>query len=220
MEASKQITANTKLGVYVKQMDAKDKAVVISATNKYVNAIRSNGDTETAYRELLNVIKTMESKYGFNAFEENADVKAIIDEFAAKIEEGTNMLTGRTSYTCNFKSTEEANIWLAGQNNAVIKKLSVATAGAGHQVTNITLEYVVSEQPLNKKYQLTELNKTRLYFRSKPEKVMRKWQEKYPQYTYITNVKKEWKFRLIGGNAGYIRILNEKYVILYAFNCN
>lgn len=220
MEANKQITANTQLGVYVKQMDTNDKAVIITATNKYVNAKRGNGNVEAAYNELLNTIKAMESKYGFNAFEENADLKAIIEEFAAKVEQGTNLITGKTSYTVNFKSTEEANIWLAGQNNVVIKKMSVSTSGAGHQVNNITLEYVVSEQQLNKKYQLTELNKTRLYFKSKPEKVIRKWQEKYPQYTYVTNVKRDWGFRLLGGSVGYFKIISEKYIILYAFNCN
>lgn len=220
MEANKQITANTQLGVYVKQMESGDKAVIIAATNKYVNSKRSNGNVEAAYNELLNTIKAMESKYGFNAFEENADVKAIIEEFAAKVEQGTNLITGKTSYTCNFKSTEEANIWLAGQNNVVIKKMSVATTGAGHKVTNITFEYVVSEQPLNNKYQVTEVTKTRFYLKSNPEKFRRKWQEKNPQYTFITSVARHYAMRLVGGNAGFIKIINEKHIVLYSFKCN
>ena len=220
MEANKQITANTQLGVYVKQMDTNDKAVIITATNKYVNAKRNNGNVETAYNELLNVIKQLETKYNFIVFEDNADVKAIIEEFAAKVEQGTNLLTGKTSYTCNFKSTEEANIWLAGQNNVVIKKMSVATTGAGHKVTNITLEYVVSEQDTNVKYQVTEVNKTRLYLKSNIEKFRRKWQEKNPQYTLITSVARHYAMRLIGGNAGFIKIINEKHIVLYSFKCN
>ena len=133
--------------------------------------------------------------------------------------EANNQITTNVN-TCTFKSIEEANIWLAGQNNVVVKRMSVSTSGAGHRVSNVTLEYVAYEQPLNKKYQLTELNKTRLYLRSKPEKVINKWQEKYPQYTYVSYVKKDWKFGLIGGSVGYFRIINEKYIILYSFNCN
>lgn len=220
MEANKQITANTRLGVYVKQMDSTDKATVIAATNKYVKAKRCNGNIENAYNELIDLFNTIGNKYGFKMFEGNDDVLAMIDEFAAKVELGMNMLNGNETYTCNFKSTEEANFWLAGQNNIVVKKMSVSTSGAGHKVSKVTLEYVVSEQPLNNKYQLTELDKTRLYVRSKPEKVICKWQEKYPQYTYITNVKKDWGFRLIGGNVGYFKIISEKYIILYSFNCN
>ena len=220
MEANKQITANTQLGVYVKQMDTNDKAVIITATNKYVNAKRNNGNVETAYNELLNVIKQLETKYNFIVFEDNADVKAIIEEFAAKVEQGTNLLTGKTSYTCNFNSTEEANIWLAGQKNVIVKKMSVATTGAGHKVTNITLEYVVSEQDTNVKYQVTEVNKTRLYLKSNIEKFRRKWQEKNPQYTLITSVARHYAMRLIGGNAGFIKIIKEKHIVLYSFKCN
>ena len=220
MEANKQITANTQLGVYVKQMDTNDKAVIITATNKYVNAKRGNGNVEATYNELLNVIKRMESKYSFNAFEENDDVKAIIEEFASRVEMGTNIIAGKTSYTCNFNNTEEANIWLAGQTNIVIKKMSVETTGAGHKVTNITLEYVVSEQDTNVKYQVTEVTKTRLYLKSNIEKFRRKWQEKNPQYTLITSIAKYYAMRLFGGNAGYIKIINEKHIILYSFKCN
>ena len=217
---NKQITANTKLGVYVKQMESGDKAVIITTTNKYVNAKRNNGNIEATYNELLNVIKRMESKYSFNACEENDDVKAIIEEFASRVEMGTNIIAGKTSYTCNFNNTEEANIWLAGQTNIVIKKMSVATTGAGHKVTNITFEYVVSEQPLNNKYQVTEVTKTRFYLKSNPEKFRRKWQEKNPQYTLITSIAKYYAMRLFGGNAGYIKIINEKHIILYSFKCN
>ena len=80
-----QITTNTQLGVYVKQMESGDKAVIITTTNKYVNAKRNNGNVEATYNELLNVIKRMESKYSFNAFEENDDVKAIIEECLSKL---------------------------------------------------------------------------------------------------------------------------------------
>ena len=217
---NKQITANTKLGVYVKQMESGDKAVIITTTNKYVNAKRNNGNVEATYNELLNVIKRMESKYSFNAFEENDDVKAIIEEFASRVEMGTNIIAGKTSYTCNFNNTEEANIWLAGQTNIVIKKMSVETTGAGHKVTNITLEYVVSEQDTNVKYQVTEVTKTRLYLKSNIEKFRRKWQEKNPQYTLITSVARHYAMRLIGGNAGFIKIINEKHIVLYSFKCN
>ena len=217
---NKQITATTKLGVYVKQMESGDKAVIITTTNKYVNAKRNNGNVEATYNELLNVIKRMESKYSFNAFEENDDVKAIIEEFASRVEMGTNIIAGKTSYTCKFNNTEEANIWLAGQTNIVIKKMSVETTGAGHKVTNITLEYVVSEQDTNVKYQVTEVTKTRLYLKSNIEKFRRKWQEKNPQYTLITSIAKYYAMRLFGGNAGYIKIINEKHIILYSFKCN
>ena len=34
----------------------------------------------------------------------------------------TKITNGMTTYACSFKSTVEANTWLAGQNNIVIKK--------------------------------------------------------------------------------------------------
>ena len=34
METNNQITANSKLGVYLKQVDSKDKVIIINATNK------------------------------------------------------------------------------------------------------------------------------------------------------------------------------------------
>lgn len=158
METNNQITANSKLGVYLKQVDSKDKVIIINATNKYVNAKRTNGDTNTALNELLATFKQMEPKYGFTTFEENADVVALIDEFAACIEKGMAMLNSKTSYTCNFGSVAEANIWLAGQTNIILKKFNVATEGAGHKINNVIFEYTVSEQSTNVKYQVTRIS--------------------------------------------------------------
>lgn len=220
METNNQITAKSKLGVYLKQVDSKDKVIIINATNKYVNAKRTNGDTNTALNELVATFKQMEPKYGFTTFEENADVVALIDEFAACIEKGMAMLNNQTSYTCNFRSVEEANVWLAGQTNIIIKKFNVATEGAGHKINNVIFEYTVSEQTTNVKYQINVVEKTRLYFKSKPEKFRRKWQEKNPQLTFITSVAKYHAFSLYGGNAGFIRIINEKHIVLYSVKCN
>ena len=130
-----------------------------------------------------------------------------------------NQITTNTQI-CNFKSLEEANMWLANQNNIIVKKMSADTKGAGHRILNITLQYVISDKPMDKKFQITELKKTRVFFKSKEEKVRRQWQEKYPQYTYITSCHKIWWFRLVGGSVGYFRILNEKYIILYSFDSN
>lgn len=132
----------------------------------------------------------------------------------------TKITNGMTTYSCSFKSTVEANTWLAGQNNVVIKKMSVATTGAGHKITDITFDFVTSEQDTNKKYQVTEVTKTRFYLKSNPEKFRRKWQEKNPQYTFITSVARHYAMRLIGGNAGFIKIINEKHIVLYSFKCN
>lgn len=219
MEANSQTMFIAKLGDSLKRMESSDKVILITAANKYNTAKRSNGNIGTAYNELLNVIKMMGDKYGFNVFEGNSDVQAVIDGFAAKVEQGMNTITGQTSYTCNFRNLDEANRWLAGQSNIVIKRMSVATSGAGHQITGLTLEYMASEQPLKRKYQLTTFNKTRLYAKSKPEKVIRRWQEKNPQFACVNYVKKDWAFRLWGGRVGYFRIINEKYILLYAFNC-
>jgi len=130
-----------------------------------------------------------------------------------------NQITTNTQI-CNFKSLEEANMWLANQNNIIVKKMSADTKGAGHKILNITLQYVISDKPMDKKFQITELKKTRVFIKSKEEKVRRQWQEKYPQYTYITSCHKIWAFRLVGGSIGYFKILNEKYIILYSFDSN
>ena len=220
METNNQITANSKLGVYLKQVDSNDKVIIIIATNKYVNAKRTNGDTNTALNELLATFKQMEPKYGFTTFEENADVVALIDEFAACIEKGMAMLNSKTSYTCNFGSVAEANIWLAGQTNIILKKFNVATEGAGHKINNVIFEYTVSEQSTNVKYQVTEINKTRLYLKTNLNKFRRKWEAKNPQYTFVTSIYRNYAMRLFGGNAGYIKIINEKHIVLYSFKCN
>lgn len=132
----------------------------------------------------------------------------------------TKISNGMTTYACSFKSTVEANTWLAGQTNIVIKKMSVATMGAGHKITDITIDYVTSEQDTNKKYQVTEIRKTRFYVKSNIDKFRRKWQEKNPQYTLVTSVAKHRAMSLIGGSVGFIRIINEKHIVLYSFNCN
>ena len=132
----------------------------------------------------------------------------------------TKITNGMTTYACSFKSTVEANTWLAGQNNIVIKKMSVATTGAGHKITDITFDYVTSEQDTNKKYQVTEVKKTRFYIKSKPDKIRRKWEEKNPQYTFVTSVAKHRAMSLVGGSVGFIRIINEKHIVLYSFKCN
>ena len=132
----------------------------------------------------------------------------------------TKITNGMTTYACSFKSTVEANTWLAGQTNIVIKKMSVATTGAGHKITDITFDYVTSEQDTNKKYQVTEVKKTRFYIKSKPDKFRRKWEEKNPQYTFVTSVAKHRAMSLVGGSVGFIRIINEKHIVLYSFKCN
>ena len=132
----------------------------------------------------------------------------------------TKITNGMTTYACSFKSTVEANTWLAGQTNIVIKKMSVATTGAGHKITDITIDYVTSEQDTNKKYQVTEVKKTRFYIKSKPDKFRRKWEEKNPQYTFVTSVAKHRAMSLVGGSVGFIRIINEKHIVLYSFKCN
>ena len=132
----------------------------------------------------------------------------------------TKISNGMTTYACSFKSTVEANTWLAGQTNIVIKKMSVATTGAGHKITDITIDYVTSEQDTNKKYQVTEIRKTRFYVKSNIDKFRRKWQEKNPQYTLVTSIAKHRAMSLIGGSVGFIRIINEKHIVLYSFNCN
>ncbi len=132
----------------------------------------------------------------------------------------TNKVAPTNNQLASFKSIEQTNVWLASQSNIVIKRMLVSTSGAGHKITDITFEYFVSAQPTNRKYQITEVDKTRLYLKSNPDKFRRKWQEKYPQYTFVTSVAKYWRISLFGGNAGFIRLINEKHIILYAFRCN
>ena len=121
---------------------------------------------------------------------------------------------------CYFNSTEEANVWLSVQKYVIIKKMTVSTTGAGHKVTNIIFEFTVSNLPLNYKYQVTEVNKTRLYVKSNIEKFRRKWQENNPAFSLVTSVAKYYAMRLIGGSVGFFKLINEKHFVLYSFKCN
>ena len=219
MENTKTITANTRLGVYVKQIDSNDKVLVISATNKFVKAKRTCGDVQTAYIELINVIKAIENKYGFVIFEPNVNIQAMIDEFAARVELGTIMVTGGTTYSCTFNSIEETNAWLACQKNIKLKNIQIETTGVGLKVRKVKFEYTVSEKPLNIKYQLEQNNKVRFFFGTKQEKFNSKWQKNNPQKIFFTSIKRKWGFSLIGGSVGYFRFIKEKYVVLYGVKC-
>ena len=210
--------ANNNLMIRVKEMETPDKSALFAAANAYVQAKRTCGDTQKTYNALLAMVRTLEKKYDFCAIEEGIDVTALLDAFAAAVEKGTAMVMGATTYTCQFKSVEETNLWLAKQKDILIKKMSMNASGAGNQIHSITFEYVVAEDDKQKTDQVTELKKVRLYFQSKMEKVRAQWQQKNPQYTYVTSVKKHWWYSLVGGSVGYFRILNEKYLILYTLN--
>lgn len=121
---------------------------------------------------------------------------------------------------CNFKSVEEANVWLASQNNIIVKRMSVDTSGSSHKVYNIALQFIAYDRPVGKKFQITEYKKTRLFVKSKEEKVRREWQERNPQFNYVLSSHKIWAFRLIGGHVGYFKLLKEIYIILYSFDNN
>ena len=220
METTKTVTANSRLGVYVKQMESQDKTAIITATNKYVRAKRTCGDVRTTYAQLVNLFSQMERKYDFTVFNANSDVLALINEFAARVELGTKMITGANTYTCSFNTVAEANAWLACQNDIEIKNIQTQTTGAGHKVVKVKLEYAVTDTPVNVVYQIEENKKVRFFVKSNHKKFNHKWQEKNPNYSFVTSIKKEWGFRLIGGSVGYFRLVIEKYIVLYAFNNN
>lgn len=217
MELNKEITADTKLGGFTKQIDANDKAILIASTNKYVKAKRSCGDVQTAFNELYNVIITLGNKYGFTFFDKNSNIQAIIDEFASKVEQGTNIITGGTTYSCVFNSVEKANFWLSQQKDIELKNIQVDTTSTKLKVKGVKFEYTVTDQATGFIYQLSEVKKIRFFCGSKQKKFNRKWQMKNPQYSFIKSIKRNWGFRIIGGSVGYFRFIREKYFVLYSF---
>lgn len=218
MEVNNTIAANNQLGNYLTQLESSDKATLIAVTNTYITAKRNRGDVQSAYIALYNTVKEMENKYGFNVFSANSNAMVIIEEFAEIVERGTNMLTGGITYTCVFNSIEEANAWLATQNNIQIKNLQVDVSRVKLKVLCVKFDYTVLPQPLNSAYQIAEEKKTRIFFSSKHKKFDQKWQKKNPHLTFLTSLKRSWGFRIIGGSVGYFKFIKEKYFVLYSVN--
>lgn len=216
-ERVQEVIANNQLALTLKRMEPADKTALIGAANRFTTAKRTLGDVQSAYTALVTLIHSMETKYQFSAFNGNANIQAVVEDFAAKVERGTNKVTGGTVYACQFASLKDANAWLAAQNDIFIKTMAVTTSGAGVDVSSVKLEYKVADQETNRKYQITEIHKKRVYARSSLEQVRAEWQATYPNCTYVLGLRREWKFGLMGGHVGYFRFINEKYFILYSF---
>lgn len=217
METTKTITANSRLGVYVKQMDAQDRTTIFAAANKFIRAKRTCGNVAAAYSELYNTLVSVADKYDFTLWGPDSNVQELIEEFAARVEIGTRVVTGDSAYTCRFASVEQANTWLACQKDIEIKNLQIQTKGAGNKVCVITIDYVVTSCPTNAIYQFEENKKTRFFFKSNHKKFNQKWQKQHPDFNFVSSVKRDWGFRLIGGSVGYFRLIIEKYVVLYTY---
>lgn len=220
MEATKTITANSRLGVYVKQMDTQDKTLIFSVTNKYVRAKRTCGNAAAAYREVFNTLVQLGNKYNFVIFKPDSNVQAMIDEFATCVEIGTRAISGEITYTCTFGSVAQANLWLSYQHDIQIKNFQIQTSGAGNKVVKINIEYVVTNAPTNATYQIEDVQKTRFFFKSKQQDFNRKWQKRHPQHVFLSSIKKSWGFRAFGSSIGYFRLILERYVVLYATKNN
>lgn len=217
METTKTITANSRLGVYVKQMDAQDKTTIFAATNKFVRAKRTCGNVGIAYKELYNAFVQVADKYDFTLWGQDSNVQELIEEFAARVEIGTRAITGESTYTCRFSSVPQANAWLACQKDIEIKTFQIQTSGVGNKVCEVKIDYVVTNCPTNVVYQFEENKKTRLFFKSKHKKFNTKWQKKHPGLNFVSSVKRDWGFRIIGGSVGYFRLIIEKYIVLYTY---
>lgn len=216
METSNEKVAKNIISTNVKLMEKSDKTLVITTANQYIAAKRGQGDMVATYKELVSVIKQMESKYNFRVAEDGKDEGVVINEFLERVELATNQVTGNKYYTCVFGSTDEANSWLSVQKNLEIKNISVDTSYAGLDVKRIKLEYIVSSQSNNNKYQICEERRIRFFFGSNQKKFRSKWEAKHPQFNYVTAIKKKWGFSLIGGSVGFFRFIKEKYIVLYS----
>jgi hypothetical protein len=219
MEAIKETATNFLKGT-LKQMETADKAALFTASGKYTNARRNCGDVKPAYDNFVNVIKQMEQKYGFELLALDLDQAKIIDEVAEKIEIATNIVAGGKKYFCSFNNLDDANVWLANQKNIEIKSMMVETTGAGLNVSNIRFDYIVHQKEMNMGYRVCEDRKTRFFVASNPKKFRAKWEEKNPQFKYVTSIKRKWGFSLIGGSVGFFRLIKENYIVLYAFKNN
>lgn len=215
MEATA-IKTNSQLGTYFKQMEKADKALMITYANKYMTAKRTKTGIQAAFNEIINLIEKMQTKYSFNVLNTGDNVLNIVNDFAEKIEMATNVVVGGKTYFCNFNNLSEANTWLINQNNIIIKDFSVNTSRVGLDVTAVKITYTVSDKPLNKRYQITEVMKHRFFAGSNYNKFRRKWQEANPDLHYVQSYKFKWGFSLFGGSVGYFRYIKEKYVILYS----
>lgn len=120
-------------------------------------------------------------------------------------------------YACNFANVEQANLWLINQNNIIVKNIAVNTKGIGLKILNVRIDFTVSASPLNYKFQISEIKKTRVFFGSNVNKFAHKWQENNPQFKLVTNIKSKLGFSLIGGSVGFFRLIKEKHFVLYTF---
>ena len=210
------LKTNTQLGAYFKEMEKADKALMITYANKYMTARRTNTNIQATFNQMVNLIQQMEVKYNFNILNAGMNVLEVVNDFASKIEIASNMIIGGKNYICNFNNINEANAWLSAHTNIVVKDFSVETSRVGLDVTRVKITYMVSDQPINKTFQLTEIMKHRFFVASKHEKVRRQWEEANPQLKYIKSYKFRWGFSLFGGSVGYFRYIKEKYVILFS----
>ena len=200
-------------------MDAKDKAIIIAAANKFTSAKREMGDVQTAFAELVNTIKQMEVKYNVVVFNDQQSMSEVVDHIAGAIDVATTKFYGAKSHVCSFKTVEEANNWLDMQKNIIVKDMVVeAKCSFGIHEKAIKIEYQTSDTPLNQKYRIDTIDKFRVFVSSKLEKVKKQWLEKNPQFKSVKVVKKQWGFSLIGGSVGVLRFIKERYFVAYSYN--
>ena len=202
----------------VKNMEPTDKSAVITSANRYTSAKRTKGDVPKAGNEFFNVLRTVEAKYGIAVFTPNEPTVVTVDKVAEVVDLACNKLHGTKTYSCSFNSVAEANAWLSAQRNITVRNISVsANCWFGIHVKGISIEYSTSDKPLDSRYALCEIDKFRAYFRIKPEKVCRKWQEKNPMCRIVDFDKKQCGWSLIGGNVGFLRFIKEKYLLAYSY---
>ncbi len=210
----------------MQELPAEEKQRIAEAFARYNDAKNGNGDFQTAYNEVRDILKDLEKKQDITIFVPLVAEEKMVDMIAAKVSDKVaNKVADKVEaqispqpsgahYTCTFQDLAQANDWLAQQRNVTVTNLQVETSRVGLDIKQIRLEYKIRTDAVQKQYRIIEVRKHRFFIESKLEKFRTKWQEENPHLQYVSALKRKWGFFLLGGSIGFFRYIKETYIIL------
>ena len=219
-QAKSEITKNF-LKIHIKALNSRDKVKVITAATAYSQAKRNiQPDVNDKYNALLTVLREIEQEHSISIFNDEETEFETVSYITKNLELASQLVSGVQTYTCTFKDVENANNWLAYQNDIEITDLDGDHRAFGFiihkiHIASVKLQYRITDHYFDERYHIDEVAKTRLYASSSWDKFKQEWKNRHPNCQYVNAIRFKASGSLIGGSVGFLRFINEKFLVLY-----
>lgn len=128
-----------------------------------------------------------------------------------------------TRQTLRFRTANEANQWLVKQDHLAQVEMKVRHHSGGGfgmytvEIDDIVLDCWISPEITAYNYGISCEQKKQLYVQPNEQAYRAQWAASYPAMEVLSVQKCQSSGSLIGGNVGYVRLINAYFFVLYRF---